>query len=194
MGQSTFSVAEKQAILDYVFEEIAKKRFLSGICGKDKVELEGRSVVVPSHSSVVRWCDENPQWRRAYERAREVASAAFLEETIAIADDTTRDAYIEIGKDGEPFAKWDGDNVRRAALKVNARERFAQLMAPHLYGNRLDVTSGGQPLPPPISLNDNRLQALLLVAQERKASGQALINVTPSPEEDDDPSLDDIMA
>ena len=34
MGQSTFSVAEKQAILDYVFEEIAKKRFLSGICGR----------------------------------------------------------------------------------------------------------------------------------------------------------------
>lgn len=178
-----YSEAEKAKWIEHVCSQLAEKRFLSDICKED----EG----VPPHATLMRWCDENPEWRRAYERARETGCTRLLEENIAIADEAVSDAYIAYDQSGKPYAKLDGDSVRRAALRVNARERFAQLMAPHLYGPRMDVTSGGKPLPAPAPtlVINNRVDALLVLAQQRKAEGTPLIDISPSEPD----TLDDIM-
>jgi hypothetical protein len=173
---------EKQARIDHVLRELEKKRSLTDICKRDKA--------APSMAAFLAWVAKDATLADRYACAREVQITALLEETLDIADSASDDIEVYIDKvRNKPVAKINGPCVRRAQLQIEARERFAKMMLPERFAmNRTDITSGGKALPAPVQQNDNRIQALLVLAAERAAAlGQPkAIDVTPL-------SIDDVM-
>jgi hypothetical protein len=111
----------------------------------------------------------NADLSEAYARAREAQITGLLEESIALAEKATDDAYIVTDpRTGRKYAKLDGKSVKRTQLIIETRERFAKMMLPERFAQqRMDVTSGGKALPAPVQVNDNRIQALLQLAAHR---------------------------
>lgn len=93
------------------------------------------------------------------ERAREQAAEAYVDEIVEIAD----------GRDDAPSID---PQIRK--LRVYAREKAAAMIAPRRYGQKVDITSGGEKLPAPapmVAVQDNRIQTLIHIAAQRKAMG-----------------------
>jgi hypothetical protein len=79
----------------------------------------------------------SPGFRDAYKRARELQAHALVERAWEIAEDSSKDTYI----DSEGHRRIDHDNINRAKLKVNYIEWFAGKIAPHIYGNRPNASA-----------------------------------------------------
>jgi hypothetical protein len=161
-----YSPEERARIVDYVCEELANGRALTKILAED-----GEKQALCSIAVFIRWQRNDEDIRSQVERARELGVESIVDEIIEIADNANADAYIEIDKDGRSFAKIDGEAIQRSKLRVYAREKYAQMVAPRRYGAKLDVTSAGEKLEAPKTavLVDNRVQSLLAVALDRKA-------------------------
>ncbi|MGL4233887.1 MAG: hypothetical protein ACRCWJ_21205 [Casimicrobium sp.] len=149
---------------------------------------------------VYRWLKDNSDFSKAYAQAREDRVDTLVEEMIDIAADATDDAYIRY-VDGKPVAAIDGTAIRRAELMIRTRQWVAEKMRPAHYGNRIDVTSGGQALGAPIKDAAERLHQIMVAAMARQA-GQFVPVVTvdakfvevealPAPKT---PSLDDLLS
>lgn len=163
MPAKGYSPEERERIVAHICEQLAVPRSLAKICAED----EG----MPSASTVCHWQVQEPLIQQRLERAREAGATTLLEEIVEIADQPAGDVYIAYDAKGKPYAKIDGDAIQRSRLRVYARERYAQLIAPKMYGQKLDVTSGGEKLPAPAAAQDSRLDALILLAAHRKALG-----------------------
>lgn len=177
------SDVKRQAQIDHILEELAKKRSLSEVCKND----EG----MPKLTTFLGWVAKDAELAELYARAREAQITTLLEETLEVAESATDDAYVTTDSSGKRVAKINGRAVRRAQLIIETRERFAKMMMPDRFNtNRTDITSGGKALPAPVQQNDNRIQALLVLAAQRAAAlGQGptpAIDVTPL-------SIDDVM-
>lgn len=176
------AVLTKEQQIDHILDQIAEKRSLSEICKSD--------AGMPKLTTFLGWVAKSPDLSERYAHAREAQLTALLEETIDIAEDATDDAYITTDSSGKKVAKINGKAFKRAALMIEARERFAKMMLPDRFNtNRTDITSGGKALPAPVSQNDNRIQALLVLAAERAKQLVAVPHTI-----DASPSLDDLMS
>lgn len=164
-----YSPEEKQQIVDHVCEQISSGRALTRILQED----EG----LCSIAVFIRWQRIDEELRSQVERAREDGAQTILDEILEIADNDNADVYIETKDDGTKVAKIDGEAIQRSKLRVYAREKYAQMIAPRRFGQKLDLTSGGDKLPAPQPvLVDNRVQSLLSIALERNASKQELLD------------------
>lgn len=181
-----YSEADRERIVAHVCKQHGeKKRSITSILREDKG--------MPNLTTLYAWRDENPLFSQRLARAREAYIEQLLEETIDIAEDASDD--IEIWTDPKTkrqYPRLTGSSVKRAALRIQTRERFAILAMPEKYGTqRMDVTSGGKALPAPSEGRDNRLDAILALALSRRQQalpGNEPIDVTP------EPSLDDVMS
>jgi hypothetical protein len=106
-----------------------------------------------------RWALEDPQWGLVYARAREEQAHRYGEQAIAAAhgvDDyalavrkclEAEDAVLR--EQGNPFriqlinALRHGA-IQRDTLRVNTLKWYTGKIAPKLYGEKLDLTSGGE--------------------------------------------------
>lgn len=70
--------------------------------------------------------------------------------------------------------------IAKAKLRIYARESYAAKIAPKRFGQKLDLTSGNEKL---TSNTDNRLQAIIALAQRRK-KGEDVIDLAPKETED----------
>jgi hypothetical protein len=131
----------------------------------------------PSYPVWARWLISNDELREAYARAKQFKADYLAEQTITIADDATGDAELAYNSAGEPYAKMSGTNIRRAEVMIKARQWAASKLHPRGYGDSIDVTSGGAPLPAP-QLNqvtiDQRVQTIMLLAAARKEADSLL--------------------
>jgi hypothetical protein len=101
-----------------ICERIALGESLRTICRADDM---------PSEATVRSWAVENVSGFAAqYARARDHQADFYADEIIDIAD-----------TDEDP---------QRARLRVDARKWKASKLAPKRYGDRMDVTSGGEPI------------------------------------------------
>lgn len=142
-----YKIDEKYAIARKVFAEMAGGKSFNKAC----LELG------LTHATVMNW------WRREiknptpeyvemqevlaneYEDARRCMLEAIVEETMAIADDSTRDTYIVRDDDGEPVElRLDRDNVNRSKLQVETRKWLLSKLAPELYGDSLKLTGDAE--------------------------------------------------
>lgn len=175
-----YSDDERKQVIEHLCSEIAKGRAMAEVLREDQI-LSSNERKAPSVFAVIDWLDKSDDFKQRIERAREIGAEALLGQIIDIADNATGDVYVEYGKDGQAYAKIDGDCVQRAKLKVYARERYAAKIAPKRFGDRVDVTSGGEKLPAPtattnILVQDNRVQSLIALAAERKALKARLLD------------------
>lgn len=144
---------------------------------------------MPSLSTICKWqAEPDGLVAERLAHARETGATTLLDEIVEISDAPGADAYVAYDSNGKPYAKLDGDTVQRAKLRVYARETYARMIAPRIYGQRMDVTSGGKPLPAPTTVIVNRVEALLVLAQQRKALGP-MLDVTPLDDDDEMRSL-----
>lgn len=102
---------------------------------------------MPSARTVYRWLRENEAFRQQYAGAREEQADHMLWEILTISDDNSRDAVeIEIAP-GVKVMQVDQDVIQRSKLRVDTRKWAMSKLAPKKYGDKLDLTSGGEKLP-----------------------------------------------
>lgn len=97
---------------------------------------------MPSARTVYRWLDQHDSFRQQYARARESQMEDLLEEILEIADDASNDT-IQTPEGPRPNLA----NINRARLRIDARKWVMSKLAPKKYGDRVDLTSGGEKLP-----------------------------------------------
>ena len=119
-----------------ILEHIADGESLRAICRDDGM---------PAAQTVLRWIKASPDLQRSYAIATEVRADMIFDELLEIADDARNDLVEKVGRDGQVqgFAV-DAENIRRSALRIEARKWTLARMAPKKYGDRVDVNHGGQ--------------------------------------------------
>lgn len=79
-----------------------------------------------------------------YARARELQADSLADDIQDIADDGSNDWMEKFDKDGNSIGwQLNGEAVQRSKLRVEARKWNASKLRPKKYGDKLDVTSGG---------------------------------------------------
>lgn len=101
---------------------------------------------MPSMVTVFAWLRDKPDFLKQYEKAKQEASDALVEEMLDIADDGTNDWVERQGKNGDTYEALNGEHVQRSRLRVDTRKWIASKLKPKKYGDHLDVTSDGEKL------------------------------------------------
>lgn len=123
-----------QELADKICEEIALGSSLRTALKADDM---------PAMSTVFKWMREHEEFSNQYARATEERTEAMSEDILDIADDGTND-YMET----EKGLQYNGDSVQRARLRVDTRKWLMSKMKPKKYGDKIDVTSGGDKIAP----------------------------------------------
>lgn len=130
---------------------------------------------LPTAKTVWQWLALHGEFREMYARAREQQMEALAEETLDIADETSRDTIFKTGKDGSEYEAPDSEWIARSKLRVDTRKWLMSKLAPRKYGDKItnELTGpNGQPLG---SLTDAQIAVALNKLSER---------VAPKPDDD----------
>lgn len=125
------------------------------ICAELAIGRSLRSILredddLPAMSTIFKWLRENKQFSEQYARAKEEAADAMSEDILEIADDASDDVSVIEDEDGNETEKTNHENIQRSKLRVDTRKWIMSKMKPKKYGDKLDLTSGGDKLPAPI--------------------------------------------
>ena len=118
-----------------ICQELIDGKSLRAICAADGM---------PAKSTVLGWLQDDaiPGFLDQYTRARELQAESLLDEVLEIADDETNDMVGGAnGMTGNAVA------VSRSRVRIDARKWAMSKLAPKKYGDKLDVTSGGEKIP-----------------------------------------------
>jgi hypothetical protein len=149
-------------LTDEICSLLAEGKSLREIC---------RTEGMPSVGTVLRWVGEDEHLREQYTRAREMQADAYFDEIVLIADTPQRGERRTIKPDGSEEVV-ELDMIEHRKLRVDARKWSAARMAPKKYGDRVDVTSGGEKI---AAMDETsvaaRVAALVETAKKRKDDG-----------------------
>jgi hypothetical protein len=144
-----------EEIAEKICEQIAtSSKSLRTVC-------EGEDM--PSVSTVMKWVKDNKEFSEQYARAKEEQADFLAEEILEISDDATND-YMTVVKGDVSYEVENKEFISRSRLRVEARKWVASKLKPKKYGDKVDVTSGGEKMPVPItfisatSLTDEQLE------------------------------------
>lgn len=122
-----------------ICRRIAEGETLTSICLDEDM---------PARSTVCDWLMRDLNgFSGLYARAREFQGDYEFDEIRDIADDPSGDAYIEMTDSG-PKIVLDGDNVRRAQLKIEARKWRAERLNRKAYGAKVEHEIHNHNAPP----------------------------------------------
>jgi hypothetical protein len=97
---------------------------------------------MPDSTTFYKWIDEDEKKSVQYERSIELRSEFLFDEIIEIADKQGEDVTED--KDGNRVI--NHNIVQRNRLQIDARKWALSKMIPKKYGDKLDMTSGGDKL------------------------------------------------
>ena len=121
--------------VETIFEEIIKQ-----VSEGSSLREVLRQTDMPSSQTFYLWINEDESKSKQYVRACRDRADGIFDEIIEIADENNADVYVD--DTGE--AKIDGNTVARSRLKIDARKWVASKLNPKKYGDKVDVTSGGE--------------------------------------------------
>lgn len=123
------------------------KRIAEGESVRSIVKSEG----MPSASSIFNWLldEKYKTFLEQYETARNIQAELMFEEILEIADEN-HDDWMEVGKGKNKFEIPNKEVVMRSRLRVDTRKWYLSKIVPKKFGDKLDLTSGGDKLPTPI--------------------------------------------
>lgn len=119
-------------------QELADTICLRLACG-ESMRSVCRDSDMPSMQTMWTWLREKPDFLEQYERAKQESADAMSEDALALADES---AEVIVGDD-----RSDSARVQAKKLQVDTRKWLMAKMKPKKYGDKVDVTSGGKPLP-----------------------------------------------
>jgi hypothetical protein len=131
----------KEKAIDLVLETIEQGSSLRSILDNNRDKD-----VLPSRRVFNEWLRDDDGLSTQYAYACEKRADAIFEDILAIADDTTRDK--KTSKDGEDIT--DNEVIQRSRLRVDARKWMLSKMNPKKYGDKIDMTTGGDKIQQPI--------------------------------------------
>ena len=104
----------------------------------------------PSSQTFYKWIDGDEDKSKRYTRACEVRASSIFEDILDIADDKSGDEKVL--EDGTK--SFDGEFAARSRIKIDARKWMLSKLQPKKYGDKLDVTTGGEKIQVPLLNND----------------------------------------
>jgi hypothetical protein len=158
MGKRPFTKDERNYFVQKVIEGLEKGIPLAVTC---------REVGV-STDAIYDWESEDESIKRRIARARDMGHDHLAQEALEIADDSKHDTIST-----EHGEKMDAEWVARSKLRVETRLKLLAKWNPRKYGDRIDVTSGGEKLEASDGLSLQqaaKLAAILAEAEKRKES------------------------
>lgn len=99
---------------------------------------------MPSHTSIYSWLldEDKKEFLDKYESARAIQAEMMFEELVKIAD--TPEEGIETIEKGDLVEIKKGDMLGHRRLKVDTRKWYLSKVLPKKFGEKVDVTSGGE--------------------------------------------------
>ena len=126
-----------QEIADRICDGLSEGKSLRTVCLADDM---------PDKATVFRWLRTQKEFCDQYTRAKQEGADALADEVQDIADDGRND-WMEIEKNGGLVVVLDREHVERSKLRIETRKWIMAKMKPKKYGDKLDLTSGGDKLP-----------------------------------------------
>lgn len=137
---------------DAICELLAMGYSLRTVCSEDNM---------PSAATVFKWMREHDEFLKQYEKAKQESTDAMAEDLLDIADDGTNDWVTKTNKDGSEYETVNAEVIARSRLRVDTRKWLMAKMKPKKYGDKLDMTSGGE-----------KLEGLVIVRDKSEVSEQ----------------------
>jgi len=81
---------------------------------------------MPDRSQINKWLNKYPEFQDKYTRARQEQANFYADEIVRISD-------VE-------------ENPNKARIRIDARKWVSSKLLPKKYGDKLDMTSGGEPV------------------------------------------------
>ena len=123
---------------------------------------------MPAWRTVYDWMRANPEFATRIARARELGYDAIAEEALEIADTPREGVRIEESdKDGAKRVR--DDMLGHRKLQVETRLKLLAKWSPKKYGDKIDVTSGGDHVNMSAEERAAKMQAIAAAAAQRRA-------------------------
>jgi len=143
-----------QKLADIICERIANGESLRRICSEEKM---------PGLTTVFAWLRSNQGFQNQYARAREDQAEFYLDEIMAISDDSRGDTEVRVDSQGNEYDAPNNEWIQRAKLRVDARKWAMSKLAPKKYGDKIGVEHSGT----------IELASALEAARKRRRDGSA---------------------
>ncbi|MCE5318512.1 MAG: hypothetical protein LLG04_14265 [Parachlamydia sp.] len=134
-GRENHSDADKERIVAEICNDVVEKK----ISFNEAIESSPIGLV-----SFYQWIAKSEVLQKLYNYAREVRSDVLFEEIVEIADTTEEGIKTKITAAG--VEETHGDMTEHRKLRIDARKWVVAKMQPKKYGDKLDLTSGNEPL------------------------------------------------
>jgi hypothetical protein len=125
-----YSPAQREKIFTAIVKRIQNGEALRVILDDIEIPID--------QNTFYRWCDKDADFRERYTRATDIRADRLFEEIIEIADDSSQDELIT-----EKGISFNHEFAARSKIRIDARKFMIAKMRPSKYGDKLDVTSGG---------------------------------------------------
>jgi len=120
------------ALVKEICERLSQGEPLAAIC---------RDAHMPDPSTVWDWTKEREEVSQAIARARENGEEAIAVDCLNIADSPSERTAL---------GAVDSGHIQEKKLRIDTRLKLLAKWNPKKWGDRMDVTSGGNPIPAPI--------------------------------------------
>ena len=118
-----YSAEQKQNIINTICERIANGESVRAILKDDNL---------PAFNTFLIWVSESDEKSKQYEYAMKMRAEVLFEETLEIADDSSKD--IEYGENGQ---RMNTEYVQRSRLRVDTRKWYLSKLNPKKFGDRV---------------------------------------------------------
>lgn len=105
-----------------ILGRISEGRSLQKIC---------RSKHLPSYTTIVRWLQDDEDFRKKYALARQEQAELLASQLLEIADDGSNDTYKN-----EAGTFVNHDHINRSRLRIDTRKWIASKLLPKVYGDK----------------------------------------------------------
>ncbi len=137
-------------LADKICQQLANGISLRTVCKSDEM---------PSTVTVFAWMRTNEEFLNQYARAKQESADAMAEEVLYIADTQETGTTTTIKGDGSVETK-EEDMLGHRRLQIDTRKWLMAKMKPKKYGDKLDVTTGGESINPYAGLTVEELRKL----------------------------------
>lgn len=130
-------MAFSEQVAAEILEGLAQCKSLNAVC---------REPGMPSPSTVLRWCDEHPEFEEQYTRVRARSYRLLADEILEISDEESvmvRHPKAGDDENADTEVVFDSTAVARNRLRVDSRKWMLSKMLPKIYGDKLQTEVTG---------------------------------------------------